>query len=383
VSAPRSSLGRGRWRRAIGLGLTCLLASSGVATAEVRTGAIDGGIDADPSDWPFLVGLLAHGTRDPFAAQGCAGSVIGSAVVLTAAHCVTSADGTVTPAPRLEVLVGTGVLRRGAGQRVRVAEVHVHPAWNRRRGTGDAAALVLAAPLAAPAVRLPTADEPGLDRPGGWVRVAGWGRDGDSSFPRELQELRYTVQGPAWCARRTRADGDARRYAHGVTLCAEDVNHVRGTCAGDSGGPLVARDAAGATVLVGIVSYGPAACGSAPDVYTRVRAIAAWAGAQAARVPPAPITPPVPVVRLRGDRRAGMELRCVVAGRDPQRAHYLYRWLREGRPIRDATGVRFVPSPRDVGRAVRCRVTASATGGEATGLSRPVVIRSAPAAARG
>ena len=361
--------------RAVALLLLLAATCAPSAAADVGRRHIVGGIDADPADWPFLVGVLAHGVRDPFQAQGCAGSVVGPAVVLTAAHCVTNEGGATVDAPRLEVLVGTAVLRRGEGRRIRVAEVHVHPAWSRRRGIGDAAVLLLASPVTAPAVRLPLPDEPGLDAPGGLVRVAGWGAVGnDGAYPRELQELRYAVQDRTWCGRRP-VEGDTRRYDHDLNLCAEDVNDARGACTGDSGGPLVALDAGRLPVLVGIVSYGPGDCGSARDVYTRVRAVAPWVGAQAARVPPPPVVPPTPVVRLRGDRRAGMELRCQVVGREPRLAHYLYRWLRNGRPIGGAVGPRLVTTRGDVGDAVRCRVTASATGGDRIGVSRSVVIR--------
>jgi secreted trypsin-like serine protease len=356
------------------------LAGAATARADVATTRIEGGIDADPADWPFLVGVLRHGVPDPFTAQGCAGSVVGPAAVLTAAHCVTTPRGATLHAPGLEVLVGAGALRRGEGQRVRVAEIHVHPAWSRRRGTGDAAVLVLASTVTAPAVRLPLPAEPGLDVPGGWVRMAGWGATGEAGpFPRELQELRYKVQGRSWCARGS--DGSVR-YDHRLNLCAEDRNDERGACAGDSGGPLVALDAARLPVLVGLVSYGPADCGTAADVYTRLRSIGPWVEAHAVRPPPPAVVPATPVVRLRGDRRAGMALRCAVVGRDPQRAHYLYQWLRNGRPIGGAVAPRLVTSRRDVGDAVRCRVTASATGGDVVGVSRAVTIRPAASARR-
>lgn len=91
-----------------------------------------------------------------------------------------------------------------------------------------------------------------------------------------VRELVVPVVGNVQCTkvfRKYRAEiGDKQ-------LCAGG-ERGRGACAGDAGGPLmnVATEAGEPTFLVGVVSFGPARCGTAkvPDVYTRVDKYGDW-----------------------------------------------------------------------------------------------------------
>lgn len=61
-------------------------------------------------------------------------------------------------------------------------------------------------------------------------------------------------------------------------ICAGEVNGSD-TCVGDSGGPLMLEHQVKSNYLVfqiGIVSYGPSLCGSAPSVYTYVPNYIDW-----------------------------------------------------------------------------------------------------------
>lgn len=61
-------------------------------------------------------------------------------------------------------------------------------------------------------------------------------------------------------------------------ICAGEIDG-RDTCVGDSGGPLMLEHQVKSNYLIfliGIVSYGPSLCGSAPSVYTYVPNYVRW-----------------------------------------------------------------------------------------------------------
>ena len=76
--------------------------------------------------------------------------------------------------------------------------------------------------------------------------------------------------------------------------------------------------------------------------------------------------------KARGVARFTRTLRAHPGRWSPQRTTTTYQWLRDGRPIKGATGRRYELAPRDVGTKVRVVVTAAADGYEpATAWSRP------------
>jgi secreted trypsin-like serine protease len=104
------------------------------------------------------------------------------------------------------------------------------------------------------------------------LEVSGWGRTkaGGPASPR-LQKATVPLVDNATC-------NDPKSYNGQVLpgmMCAG--YHQIDACQGDSGGPLVLRREDG-PVLVGIVSWGPTACGKQFQygVYTRVSAYRGW-----------------------------------------------------------------------------------------------------------
>ncbi|XP_037071992.1 phenoloxidase-activating factor 3-like, partial [Pollicipes pollicipes] len=105
------------------------------------------------------------------------------------------------------------------------------------------------------------------------LTVAGFGAirgQGDT-----VRELTVPVVGNKECSQVYRS---YRTLIGAEQICAGGERD-RGACAGDAGGPLMAMPAPGQPhYLIGVVSFGPARCGTrnVPDVYTRVTEYEQW-----------------------------------------------------------------------------------------------------------
>lgn len=246
------------------LAVAATLAVTLVAAALVPTSAqaIVGGSASAQGSQPFMASL-----QDGSGFHFCGGSVIASTWVLTAAHCVPDGD-----ASDLYVVTGrTDLSDTSTGQRIKVAQVFVHPAY--ANNAHDAALLRLSSATSSPAIALSGTADDDLETPGAAVTVAGWG----DTLPtmglfasNQLQQVDLKVVSDSECA--TANSGlDA---ATGV--CAAAL--LKDSCQGDSGGPLFAVKA-GRKVQVGVVSYGTScALPQFPGVYSEVNspAIRSW-----------------------------------------------------------------------------------------------------------
>lgn len=87
----------------------------------------------------------------------------------------------------------------------------------------------------------------------------------------------------------------------------------------------------------------------------------------------APVLEAAPAIS--GDATVGSALRCATGTWAPEASGFAYRWLRDGEPIAGATGGEYVAAGADVGRALRCEVTASNDGGSASATSDAVAVR--------
>lgn len=263
-------------RRRLALLALCLLAAVVVSVPRQRAGAVVGGEPADPGEWPWQVAVL----QDGFVV--CGGALIALDVVVTAAHCT---DGSAPSDLAIEV----GAVRAGEGQRMAVASIAQHEAYDRDTTRNDISLLHLVRPVVAGDLVAPIAiADPGtaallVDR-GDPVVVTGFGattEDGDVSPI--LMEAEIEALDDPTCTSRYREDGDSV-FGESQVCAGLDAGRVD-ACFGDSGGPLVAPadDERTTWFLVGLVSWG-AGCGRPlrPTVYTEVAAYAGWLADQGA-----------------------------------------------------------------------------------------------------
>jgi hypothetical protein len=232
-----------------------------------------------PNPFPWMTALLDPRTADPYQAQFCAGMLVASTWILTAAHCVAGLRND-------EVQVAVGMITLSSiqpSQRLTVSEIHIHPRYQSRIFRNDIAMLRLKSPVSVPPVKVisPGRSLP-LDTP---AVVLGWGDLGYGGFPNNLQRADVTVAaGPA---EPTCGYHDST-YDGSVMVCAAkygDLN-MAGVCPGDSGGPLLIR-VSGGWELAGITSWGWIPCWSFgyPGVFTRVSAFGDWVGYLASKLP--------------------------------------------------------------------------------------------------
>jgi trypsin len=231
-----------------------LSAAAALALAPLsQAGAIVNGSASSEGQFPFMASV-----QDGSGFAFCGGSVIASGWVLTAAHCVP--DGN---ASDLYVVTGKTDLGAPGGQRIKVSQVFVNPAYD--NSAHDSALLKLSSPTSSPAITLAEATDDDLETPGATVTVAGWGDITPTMGLLATNQLRHVdlkVVSDSEC-------GQTNFGFDGPTgVCAADL--LKDSCQGDSGGPLFATKA-GRKVQVGIVSYGTScAVPKFPGVYSEV-----------------------------------------------------------------------------------------------------------------
>lgn len=234
---------------------------------------IVGGNEAAAGRWPWQVALVQANISNNFNAQFCGGTLVGELFVVTAAHCITENDGSVTLKGAIRVLTGTQSLDTG-GIRREVDRIVRHPSYNEDTTDFDIAVIKLRTAAPGKKARLLTlAQETELAAAGDRAFVTGWGSlNGGSNFPTELQEVNLPIVSRTNC-------NDANSYDGAITarmFCAGKTG--LDSCQGDSGGPLVVRDSLNRyQLLAGVVSWGiGCALANKYGVYSRVAVLRPW-----------------------------------------------------------------------------------------------------------
>lgn len=169
--------------------------------------------------------------------EHCGGTVIASRWIVTAAHCVSSADG--SRWNRIEIVAGNKDLDSKKVIRRTVFDAIIHAGFEYATLTNDIALLHLKEPL--PRTILPARLDENLKpsaTQGSIARAAGWPITGAKAGMKRLQATNVAVSAPS---------------LPGYITVKSPTGQVEGVCQGESGGPLMSW-ADGRAQLAGVLS---------------------------------------------------------------------------------------------------------------------------------
>jgi transmembrane serine protease 11D len=238
---------------------------------------IVGGVPVAIKDHPWQVGLIRGFLEEPQRSQFCGGSLIDANWVLTAAHCVRNDVVREDPA-RLNIVAGTAAYLSG-GERIQVAEIHVHDKYNQTTMDHDFALLRLAKQATIDGT-LPTKPIKTVDasttvkvRTKAWV--TGWGATAEGAPGTvDLLGAEVPIVSNATCNKPDSYNGDVLPSM----MCAGKATGGVDSCQGDSGGPLsVTLPGSTEPTLIGVVSWGEGCARRLKyGIYSRVSMGAEW-----------------------------------------------------------------------------------------------------------
>ncbi|MPY78166.1 MAG: trypsin-like serine protease [Actinophytocola sp.] len=219
--------------------------------------AIVGGSEVEPGEREFVV-YLADEDGKPY----CGGTLVAPEKVVTAAHCVESAERS-----DLTVVAGRNDVRGDEGSEAGVDEVWIPEDYSSVTEGSDVAVLRLDEKLPYRTIQPAAKGDGELYRVGRKATVLGWGKTserGESSS--RLRAAKVPLRADADCEE---AYGT---YTQEEMVCAGYRKGGTDACQGDSGGPLVSGGR-----LIGIVSWGEGCARPGKyGVYTEVRRYAKY-----------------------------------------------------------------------------------------------------------
>ncbi len=260
----------------------------------------------------------------------CAGTLVGSRQILTAARCAVYGLGQDLPVAGFEVRLGNVDLDDATVYPVAVNEVHDE--YDDVTGANDVAMLTLEDPVDLPPVRVVEATETALWAPGTPARALGWGENAGGFLSEVLRVADITVSDDADCS-----NPDRR-------VCAAGVEE--NPCDGDSGSPLLVPDGA-LFAVAGVFSGTECSSPAEPGLFARIgdEPLSTWVHA---RIPKADF-------ELSHQPRAGEAVRLTSTSTHPEGADYFttFRWdLDNDGEFDDQTGRSISHTYPRVGEAV-------------------------------
>ncbi|XP_046734947.1 chymotrypsin-like elastase family member 2A [Diprion similis] len=223
------------------------------------------GQQANPADFPFLVRLLANGSR-------CGGNIISNHWILTACHCVYRHECQA-------IRIYPWNWQRGQPPPIHTAQCAIHPRYDPKRYAFDVALIRTVEDVVSGGLGAISLAPPGTRySPGTSATIVGWGRMGYNAYPQTLQRGQ-TVLVP-WDVCNSEHTGGSNRCGDNPNckietipnriLCARGAGSVpQSVCSGDSGGPLIINGDLAAINTGAIVdSYDSSRAGCVPGSST-------------------------------------------------------------------------------------------------------------------
>jgi hypothetical protein len=336
--------------------LPALLGVAAACAAAASAGAVVGGTPVAPESVPWFASL-----------DGCGGTLVAPARVLTAAHCVAGRS----PSRDLGGVHVGGVTRTAT-------HIALHPNWRRRNGSANFLDDVAIIQLDAPVTGVPLVQLGGADP--GEASILGRGRPFAPGTAHSMSEmldgtLRTAVLrtlDDSACTKAFRGyRGSTGEHFDPRMRCSIDADGrppLSSGCNGDSGGPLWTGTPAH-PVQLGVVSWGGDRCGAdhLPSVFADVARYRSFIA------DPSPTWAPARTgahVHISGTPRAGRTLRCATRGYVPEAGARLgYSWIvvgggaHFGQPKPVGRGRTYTPARSDRGHHVACIADASNDGG--------------------
>lgn len=262
----------------------CIFATTAAhAQANAQTSAhpenrIIGGINGEPGAYPWMAGIVIARINDAKDGFVCGGTLIRPEWVLTAAHCVEgSRPGVPVAANLADIVIGRDRLRSNDGERIRAAEIIIHPKFA-RRGANDVALIRLSRPSAQPTLQMIEAGSE-LAGPGEIAMAIGYGRTDVSKkvASNRLKQLDIPIVSHRACRNVYQRIGLGGLIVPDLMICAGYETVGRGVCFGDSGSPLLAFNNQGEPRVAGVVNFGVGcALAGIPGVYARMTTYRDW-----------------------------------------------------------------------------------------------------------
>ena len=239
---------------------------------------IVGGEDASPYMYPWLVGLTDRHRLEPF----CAGFIISSKLILTAAHCLVNRYS-----DRVQILARIHDLRDFHGDRHDIDHWIIHPQYRLNDSThlNDIALIRIQTSFAndLQPCCLPSTTSSTYPQAKTQAIVSGWGRAHPQSIHRTSSVLQHVVL-PIVDAKNIKCHQSI--FDSSRQICAGYDRLSIDACSGDSGAPLLIVEHEspdnGYFIAAGIVSYGNTQCDSSlsSGVYTRISSYLDWIRAE-------------------------------------------------------------------------------------------------------